>query len=112
MSIEGEARSGRPSTSRNEEVIEKVCQIVVKDRPLTLRKIVEKVGISRGSVHSILIEDLRRHHDAVRRKRPDMWTGKNWQHHHDTASRSFRPCNQRFFGQKQYGTGATASLLS
>ena len=58
MSVEDEARSGRPSTSRNEKVIEKVRHIVIKGRRLTLRKIVEEVGISRGSVHSILTEDL------------------------------------------------------
>ena len=57
MSVESEACFGRPSTSQNEEVIEKVCQIVMEDCCLTLRKIVE-VGISRGSVYSILTEDL------------------------------------------------------
>ena len=58
MSMENEARSDRPSTSRNKEVIEKVCQIVMEDRRLTLREIVEQVRISRGSPHSILTEDL------------------------------------------------------
>ena len=58
MSVESEARFSRSSASRNEKVIEKVRQIVMKDRCLTLRKIVEEVGISRGSVHSILTEDL------------------------------------------------------
>ena len=58
MSVESEARSARPSTSRNRKMIEKVRQIVMEDRRLTLRKIVEEVGISRGSVHSILTEDL------------------------------------------------------
>ena len=54
MSMESEARPDRPSTSRNEEVIEKVRQIMMEDRRLKLRKIVEEVEISRGSVHSIL----------------------------------------------------------
>ena len=58
MSVESEARSGRPSTSRNEEVIEKVCQIVMEDRRLILREIVEEVRISSGSIHSILTEYL------------------------------------------------------
>ena len=57
MSVESEVRSGRPSTRRNEEVIEKFCQIVMKGCRLTLRKIA-KVGISRGSVYSILTDDL------------------------------------------------------
>ena len=38
-------------------MIEKVCQIVMKDCRLTLREIVKEVGISRGSVHCILTED-------------------------------------------------------
>ena len=58
MSVESEARSGRPSTSQNEGMIEKICQIVMKDRHLILKEIVEEVGINRESVHSILIEDL------------------------------------------------------
>ena len=35
------------------------------------------------------VEVLRRLRDAVRRKRPDMWTGKNWQLHHDNAPAHF-----------------------
>ena len=58
ISVESEARSARQSTSRNGELIEKFRQIVMEDCRLTLRKIVEEVGISRGSVHSILTEDL------------------------------------------------------
>ena len=58
MSVESETRSGRPSTIRNEEVIEKVRQIVLEDQRLTLREIVEEVGISRESVYFILTEDL------------------------------------------------------
>ena len=56
--MESEACSGRPSTSQNKELIEKVCQIVMEDRCLTLKKIVEEIEISRGSVHSILTKDL------------------------------------------------------
>ena len=52
MSVESEARSGGPSTSQNEEVIEKVRQIVMEDRRLTLREIVEGVGISREAIRS------------------------------------------------------------
>ena len=58
MSVESEACSGRLFTSRNEEMIEKVRQIVMEDRRLALREIVEEVEISRGSVHFILTEDF------------------------------------------------------
>ena len=88
--MESEARSGRPSTSRNEEVIEKVRQIVIEDRRLTLREIVEEVGIRKGSSQTINLENyleiLRRLRDSVQRKRPGMWTGKSWQLHHDNAT--------------------------
>ena len=57
-SVESKPRSGRPSTSRNEELIENVRQIVENDRRITINEITEEVGISTGSVHTILTEDL------------------------------------------------------
>lgn len=58
-SVKSESRSGRPSTSRNENVIEQVRTLVTEDRRLTVRELVEEIGISIGSVHSILTEDLK-----------------------------------------------------
>ena len=62
---------------------------MVEDRRLTLREIVEEAGISRGSGQTInkeyYVEILRCFCDAVPRKQPDMWTGKNWQLHHVNA---------------------------
>ena len=58
MLVESEACSSRLSTSRNEEMIEKVRQTVTEDHRLILREIAEEVGISRGSVHFILTKDL------------------------------------------------------
>ena len=58
MSVKSEAHFGRPSASRNKEVIEKVCQIVMEDRRLKFRKIFEEMEISTELVHSILTEDL------------------------------------------------------
>ena len=49
---------GRPSTSRKEEVIDQVRKKVLEDRHLTVQEIVAEVGISTGSVHFILTEDL------------------------------------------------------
>jgi AraC-like DNA-binding protein len=51
-------RSGRPSTSRNANVIENVRSPIMEDRRLTIREIADEVGISTGSAHSILTEDL------------------------------------------------------
>jgi transposase len=51
-------RSGRPSTSRNANVIENVRSLILEDRCFTVREIADKVGMSTGSEHSILTEDL------------------------------------------------------
>jgi AraC-like DNA-binding protein len=51
-------RSGRSSTSLNANVIENVRSLILEDRRLTIREIADEVGISTGSAHSILTEDL------------------------------------------------------
>jgi len=57
-SITEEERSGRPATSRTEENIEKVRQIVRENRRLTVRSIAEQVNINRETVRNTLTEDL------------------------------------------------------
>ena len=48
-SVERDPRSGRPSTSRNEEMIAKVRTIVRNNRRLTVREIADDCGVSVGS---------------------------------------------------------------
>jgi len=57
-SVTEEERSGRPATSRTEENIAKVRQIVRKNRRLTVRSITEQVNIDKETVRKILTEDL------------------------------------------------------
>ena len=57
-SVESDARSGRPSTRRNYELIEQVRTLVMQDRRVTVRELAEGTGISTGSVHSIFTDDL------------------------------------------------------
>ena len=57
-SVESESHSGRPSTSRNDEVIDQVQTLVMQDRRVTIRELADEVGISIGSAHSILREEL------------------------------------------------------
>jgi len=57
-SITTEERSGRPATSRTKENIANVCQILRKNRRLTVRSIAEQVNIDRETVKKILTEDL------------------------------------------------------
>jgi hypothetical protein len=55
---DSDQRSGRPSTSRNASVIENVRSLILEDRHLTVQEIADEVGISTGSAHSIVTEDL------------------------------------------------------
>ena len=48
-SVESDPRSGRPSTSRKEEMIAKVRKILRNNRRLTVREIADDCGISVGS---------------------------------------------------------------
>lgn len=56
--VESDERSGRPTSSRNAENIEAVRQLVKEDRRLTVRELSDDLGISIGSCHMILTEDL------------------------------------------------------
>jgi len=57
-SVTDEERSGRPATSRSEENIAKVRQIVRENRRLTVSSIAEQVNIDRETVRKISTEDL------------------------------------------------------
>jgi len=57
-SVTDEERSGWPATSRTEENIAKIRQIVRENRRLTVRSIAEQVIIDRETVRKILTEDL------------------------------------------------------
>ena len=59
-SVKSDPRSGRPSTSRNEEMIAKVRTIVRSNRILTVRGIADDCGISVGSGDAILNENDRK----------------------------------------------------
>jgi hypothetical protein len=56
-SVEGDIRSGRPSTSRNDELIDQARTLGMQDRRVTVRELAVG-GISTGSVHSILTDNL------------------------------------------------------
>ena len=57
-SVTDEERSGRPATSRTEENIAKIRQIVRENHRLTVRSIAGQVNIDRKTVRKILTEDL------------------------------------------------------
>ncbi|KAJ4435632.1 hypothetical protein ANN_18248, partial [Periplaneta americana] len=57
-SAESEQRCGRPQTARSAAVVERVRNLVMADRRLTVREIAEEVGVSKDSAHAILRNDL------------------------------------------------------
>lgn len=57
-SVDSDQRSGRPSTSRNDENVAVVRAAIRENRRLTIREIAEDIQISYGSVQSILTDDL------------------------------------------------------
>jgi hypothetical protein len=58
MSIEDLPQPGRPSTSRNDENIEKVRQVINEDRQKTIEQVSEETNVSWSSCQRILTEDL------------------------------------------------------
>ena len=58
MSCEDQPRSGRPSTCRNDENLEKVRNAINVDRRRTIGEIYEIIGLSWISCQRMLKEDL------------------------------------------------------
>ena len=57
-SLEDEARSGRPLDATDEEMCKKFRDLVYSDRHIQVEEIAQALGISRGSVLTILHERL------------------------------------------------------
>ena len=57
-SVDSEPRHSRPSTSRNDNGIKEVRTLVMQDCRITVRELTDRVGVSIGSVHTILTADL------------------------------------------------------
>ena len=57
--LENDQRSGRPSSFRTEEMIEKVRQLIQCDRRMSIVELEQEVGISHGYIHAILSDDLK-----------------------------------------------------
>ncbi|PNF35198.1 hypothetical protein B7P43_G07645 [Cryptotermes secundus] len=79
--LEDEQSSGRPSTSRTEEIIGKVRQLIRYDQRMTITELEQEVGTVTGHFYDQVLQRLC---DAVRRKWCDKWQGQ-WLLHHDNA---------------------------
>ena len=51
--VEDDERPGRPSTSTTDENVEKVKEMVMNDRRITIRDVADDVGISISTCHGI-----------------------------------------------------------
>jgi len=56
--VEDEPRSGRPCTSKTDENLTKVRDLLRSDRPLTVRMISSVLNVNRQTVHEILTFEL------------------------------------------------------
>ena len=56
--LEDDPRSGRPATATTPEIIDRVHQIVMDDRPITITHMAKEVGISRERLETILLKEL------------------------------------------------------
>ncbi|CAK9829627.1 Protein GVQW3 [Anthophora retusa] len=57
-SVEDDKRSGRPSTSKTDENIDKIKEMLSENRKLTIRELAEDLNIAYGSVQDVLVSDL------------------------------------------------------
>ncbi|GFU20161.1 protein GVQW3 [Trichonephila clavipes] len=56
--VEDDSRSGRPSTSKTDEDVEKVASLIRSDRRLSIRAIAKTVNIDKECVRKILHDNL------------------------------------------------------
>jgi len=58
-SIEDDSKYGQPSTSIDDDNVEKVLALIHQNRRLTVHEVAEEVGTSKSSCHLILTENLK-----------------------------------------------------
>jgi len=57
---EDDPRSGRPTEYRNDNNVEKISQLLLQNRHLSLRMLADEVNIGKDTVRKIVVEDLRK----------------------------------------------------
>lgn len=57
-SIEDDLRSGRPTTAKNDENVERIRLLVRSDRRLTVRLIADNLNLNHTTVHQVLTNEL------------------------------------------------------
>jgi hypothetical protein len=69
VSVEDDECSGRPSTSKMTENVEKIRELINEDRHRTIHELADNVGISYGVCQEILTENLNMRRIAPSRQR-------------------------------------------
>jgi len=65
-SIEDDPKSGRPSTSMDDDHVEIVLAVICQNHHLTVREVAEEVGICKSSCHLILTVKRKMRHVAAK----------------------------------------------
>jgi len=65
-SVDDDPCSGRPSTSKTDDNVAKVREVIRSNRRLTVREVAEEVSISKTVCHEILTENLGMHRMAAK----------------------------------------------
>ena len=65
-SNDNDPRSGRPSTSKTDDNVANVREVIGSNRRLTVREVAEKVSISKTVCHEILTENFGMHRIAAK----------------------------------------------
>lgn len=89
-------RSGRPSTSTNDENIDKIKKLVLKNRRMSLRELAQEVNISFKSVHNIMTDILGMKRVAARLVPKEL----NFDRTKPSLYKSFWPKTQRMSSTK------------
>ena len=58
--IEGDPRSGRTTECRNDNNVEKISQLLLQNRHLSLRMLAEEVNIGKDTMRKNVVEDMRK----------------------------------------------------
>jgi hypothetical protein len=66
VSVEDDKCSGRPSTSKTTENVEKIRELIHEDHCSVIHELTDTAGISYGVCQEILTENLNMHHIAVK----------------------------------------------
>jgi hypothetical protein len=87
--LQGDPRSGCPSTSRSADIVANVHEMMTRDRRLTLGRLSDELNINKETIHQILHEDLRNGSSAQSSSHTDSWMSrsKGNSHHAKTSYR-------------------------